>query len=90
MSSKENQKDPKTINDIYCNNILLPAMHKYGFYDQEGINDTRYGKAEFKRLLTKLSSNSFNSQKSDIIQIFEDFKGTIEQSDDVTVLGLQF
>lgn len=37
MASKENQKDPKIINDIYCDEIILPAMREYGFYDQEGV-----------------------------------------------------
>lgn len=37
MASKENQKDPNIINDSYCDNILLPAMREYGFYDQEGL-----------------------------------------------------
>lgn len=37
MASKENQKDPIAINDSYCDEILLPAMREYGFYDQEGV-----------------------------------------------------
>jgi len=37
MASKENQKDPKMINDNYCDEILLPIMRQYGFYDQEGV-----------------------------------------------------
>lgn len=37
MASKENQKDPQSINNTYCDDILLPAMREYGFYDQEGV-----------------------------------------------------
>jgi hypothetical protein len=37
MASKENQKDPKIVNDPYCDDVLLPAMRKYGFFDQEGV-----------------------------------------------------
>lgn len=37
MASKENQKDPQSINDTFCDATLLPAMRKYGFYDQEGV-----------------------------------------------------
>lgn len=37
MASKETQKDPKKINDLYCDNILLPTMREHGFYDQEGV-----------------------------------------------------
>jgi len=61
-----------------------------GFYDQEGENDTRYGKKKFERLILQLSSNSFEKQKDDMINIFESYKGKIVQSDDVTVIGLHF
>ncbi len=37
MASKENQKDPGTVCDTYCDETLLPVMRQYGFYDQEGI-----------------------------------------------------
>jgi len=37
MASKENQKDPKIVNDAYCDGVLLPAMRQYGFFDQEGV-----------------------------------------------------
>jgi len=36
MAGKENQIDPKVVNNLYCDDILLPAMRKYGFFDQEG------------------------------------------------------
>jgi len=31
-----------------------------------------------------------NEQQSEIVDIFETFKGEIEQSDDVTIVGLRF
>lgn len=31
------QRDPHYINDNYCDKVLLPAMRKHGFFDQEGI-----------------------------------------------------
>jgi hypothetical protein len=38
MAKKENQKDPGFVQDEYADVILLPAMRKYGFYDQEGVS----------------------------------------------------
>ncbi len=61
-----------------------------GYYDQEGENDTQYGKKEFERMILENSNNTMQKQKENIIQIFEEFKSDYEQSDDVTVLGLRF
>jgi hypothetical protein len=38
MAKKENQKDPGFVQDEYADVILLPAMRKYGFDDQEGVS----------------------------------------------------
>ena len=37
MADKERQKYPNCTGDAYCDEVLLPAMREYGFYDQEGI-----------------------------------------------------
>jgi len=37
MADKEKQKDPNSTGDAYCDEVLLPAMRAYGFYDQEGV-----------------------------------------------------
>lgn len=61
-----------------------------GIVNQEGLNDTRYGKKEFERLILRNSDKTTQEQKEEFINIFETFKGDIEQSDDVTVVGLKF
>ena len=61
-----------------------------GLTDQEGKNDTRYGKKEFERMILRNSSKSMQSQKEEIIKVFEKFKSDYEQSDDITVVGLRF
>lgn len=37
MADKEKQKYPNSTGEAYCDEVLLPAMREYGFYDQEGI-----------------------------------------------------
>ncbi|MEA3499224.1 MAG: FIST N-terminal domain-containing protein [Campylobacterota bacterium] len=61
-----------------------------GFYDQEGENNERYGKKEFERLLLKTSIKSMDKQKDEIINIFKEYKKDFEQSEDVTVIGIEF
>ncbi len=61
-----------------------------GMIDQEGLNDTRYGKKEFERLIVKISNLPMSKQRNEIVNVFESFKDSCEQSDDVTVVGLRF
>ena len=61
-----------------------------GIIDQEGKNDSRYGKARFESLILSNSKKSFSEQKFDIISDFEYFQSDFKQSDDITVLGLRF
>jgi len=60
-----------------------------GIIDQEGENDTRYGKKEFERMILRNSNNTMQKQKENIIEIFEEFKSDCEQSDDITIVGLK-
>jgi len=41
-------------------------------------------------LLLKTSNKPINKQKYEIINIFKEYKKDFEQSDDVTVIGLEF
>ena len=61
-----------------------------GIVDQEGRNDTRYEKSKLEKLLLNNSNESFEKQKLLIENDFNKFKKNIEQSDDVTIMGIQF
>jgi len=60
-----------------------------GIIDQEGENNTRYGKSKFQDLIIKNSNEGFEKQKDKIISSFLNFKNEFEQSDDITVIGLE-
>ena len=61
-----------------------------GIVDQEGKENSRYGKKHFEELIVNHNSKPFQKQKELIEQSFIEFKGECQQSDDITILGLQF
>ena len=61
-----------------------------GIIDQEGINNKFYGKDKFQTLLLKNHFKSFEEQKKVIQNSFIAFKSTCTQSDDITILGIEF
>jgi CHASE2 domain-containing sensor protein/serine phosphatase RsbU (regulator of sigma subunit) len=61
-----------------------------GFYDQEGLNNTRYSKKKFQELIKKIKNKSFLEQKNDIMSTLKNFQSTTVQSDDIAVIGLKF
>lgn len=61
-----------------------------GIMDQEGLNNTRYGRKEFERFLIRNSNKTMNNQKKELLSVFKNFKKQLEQTDDITVIGLKF
>ncbi len=66
-----------------------------GIIDQEGENDSTYGKKRFENIILKNHRLSFKRQKQHITDDFNHFitdakQQTIEQRDDITIMGLKF
>jgi len=61
-----------------------------GIVDQEGRENSRYGKDRFEKLILANHNIPFGKQKESITSSFINIKGDLEQSDDVTVIGLEF
>ena len=61
-----------------------------GIYDQEGINKTRFGIDRFEKLIVDTSNKSFKEQYDIILGNLNNFKKDIEQTDDITIVGLKF
>jgi len=61
-----------------------------GLVDQEGTNNRRYGKERFKKIILENHHRDFLEQKGRMSTDFHQFKFDCEQSDDITVLGMQF
>ena len=64
-----------------------------GITDQEGLNNsiyTIYGKNRFQTLLLKNHQQPFIRQKELIKESFYTFKASYKQSDDITILGVEF
>ncbi len=60
-----------------------------GFADQfGGPKGKKFKYKQLGELLHKISSDNFTSQKEILLKTFNDWKGTLEQVDDVTLLGI--
>ncbi len=62
-----------------------------GYYDQLGRNEegklVRYYYSNFKKLLLQISTLDMPEQKQVLLREFNKWKGNVDQTDDVTVLG---
>jgi len=61
-----------------------------GMTDQEGVNNSRYGKARFEKFIINHNNKPFNQQLNLLKKSFIEIRGQLEQSDDITVVGLEF
>jgi serine phosphatase RsbU (regulator of sigma subunit) len=65
-------------------------MFSDGFYDQFGGEQGRkFMKKSFRELLEEISDKPMDKQKELISEIFNDWKGSNEQSDDIVVAGIR-
>jgi serine phosphatase RsbU (regulator of sigma subunit) len=61
-----------------------------GMVDQQGSDNTHYGKKRFQKMILENHHKNFFEQRESMLQDFKFFKGDQHQSDDITVVGLQF
>lgn len=62
-----------------------------GFIDQlGGVHNRRFGTAQFKNLIKENAHLPFERQRKVFIRAFNEYKGTNERRDDVTVIGFTF
>lgn len=61
-----------------------------GILDQESENNNRYGKARFEQFIIDNHHKRFHQQLKLLKESFLEIKGSLEQSDDITVVGLEF
>ena len=60
-----------------------------GYKDQfGGEKGSKFKSYQFKKLLSDISSKAMNKQKEILINTFEEWKGSLEQVDDVLVMGV--
>jgi serine phosphatase RsbU (regulator of sigma subunit) len=61
-----------------------------GMLDQEGEDESIYGKSRFETLVLKIHHQTFKHQQEIIEREFNHFRGKKKQRDDITVIGLKF
>ena len=61
-----------------------------GIIDQEGVNSSRYGTERFQKFLTQNHNIPFEQQLLKMQKSLGDFQKKVQQSDDITIIGLEF
>lgn len=62
-----------------------------GFADQfGGSKGKKYKIAALRELLVKIAQNPMETQKQEIVSVFETWKGELDQVDDVCMIGVRF
>ena len=78
----------KKVYEIEKNDVIY--LYSDGYKDQFSEADNKkFKKKNFFKLLTDLSERDFEYQKSELENVFKDWKGQNEQTDDVLVIGIR-
>src|SRR5512133_2623398 len=66
-------------------------MFSDGLPDQfGGPKGKKFGYTRFKHLLEQISNEDMETQRSLMIKFIEDWKGNLEQVDDILIIGIRF
>ncbi|MCH9739660.1 MAG: SpoIIE family protein phosphatase [Epsilonproteobacteria bacterium] len=76
--------------NIEINNDTKLYISTDGITDQEGADNCRYGKDRFEKFILDNHQKTFAQQLELLKDDFQKVKGDLEQSDDITVVGLEF
>ena len=61
-----------------------------GYADQFGEqNNKKFMRKRFKEMLTSISSSEIDSQEKTLHETFDAWKGLVEQTDDLLVIGIR-
>ncbi len=76
--------------DIEIERGMQLYMATDGIVDQEGVDESRFGKTKLENLIQDISNETMDRQSEIIKREFNSFQGDMEQSDDVTIVGVKF
>ncbi len=80
---------PFTNHEIKLNRGDIIYIFSDGYADQFSPGDKKLMKNKFKDLLLSISHLSMTQQKDSLDSFIEDWKGTMEQTDDILVIGVR-
>lgn len=60
-----------------------------GYVDQHNAERQKIGTLAFRKMLVDLAKLTTEDQKKELKATFDNYKGSIEQRDDVTILGIR-
>lgn len=81
---------PFTQHEVYCEKGDCIYLFTDGFADQfGGQNEKKFMYKPFKQLLVKLHKASMEDQRAELERTFENWRGPLDQVDDVCVIGIR-
>lgn len=90
-ASTDKEKTPFTNQHISLEKGDIVYLYTDGYADQfGGPNKKKFMRQNFKKLLTYIHKNNLSTQKEIIEQHFDEWKGKLDQIDDVLVMGIKF
>ena len=86
----DNDSTSFTYNEIELSEGDIVYTFTDGYADQfGGPKGKKYKYKQLQELLQKISGYSLDEQKSILVKEFENWKGTLEQVDDVCLIGIK-
>ncbi|MCC5946596.1 MAG: SpoIIE family protein phosphatase [Bernardetiaceae bacterium] len=76
----------KTIHISYQDTLYLTSD---GAADQNGVGKPKFGSRKLKKLLGEISCMPVEKQKEAFEQVFQNYMGTAEQRDDITIVAIR-
>ncbi len=90
ISTQNRKGNNFTRHEISLEKPLKGYIFTDGFSDQFDATDkTRFMKLQFRNLISSIHTLSLNEQKNVLTQVMENWRGNVEQTDDISVIGFE-
>src|SRR5574343_1154517 len=90
VGKSDNETTPFSYNEMILDEGDIIYTYTDGYADQfGGPNGKKFKKARLKQLLQNISTLPMNTQKTALEKELENWKGDLEQIDDICIIGIR-